>query len=128
MKNKNICQIKTCINYQKYCRIHPAGSLDKPKPIAKRSKKLDKVMRKEYVPQVKEMVEKGTLCKVKSPVCVNVAQGFHHLVGGRGKELLSKRKVPCCNPCNTFIEQNDAWARANNWKLSKFNPDLNKRA
>lgn len=113
----NLCTVKGCINKGKYCRIHPSGSLKPVKPIAPRSKKLDKVMRKEYVPQVKEMVEANTDCKVKSPVCTGMAQGFHHLQG-RGKNLMIK-KIPCCNPCNLFIERNDAWARANGWKESK---------
>jgi hypothetical protein len=102
-----------------YCRNHPEGSLKKPKPIAPRSKKMEQVMKKEYRPQVKEMVEAGTRCAIKSPVCTGVAQGFHHLEGREGKNLVGKKKVPCCNLCNQFIEQNDAYARANGWKLSK---------
>jgi hypothetical protein len=116
-----VCTIKGCINKGKYCRIHPSGHLNLPKPLPKRSASLEKIMRKQYRPQVKEMVEKGTLCAVKSPVCIKIAQGFHHLQG-RGKNLM-KKKIPCCNPCNQFIEKNDAWARARGLKLSKFAPD-----
>jgi hypothetical protein len=121
---KHLCKVKGCLNEGRYCRLHPSGSLKEPKPIAPRSKKLSEVMKKEYVPQVKEMVEKNTPCKVKSPVCTGKATGFHHLVGRLGKELTGKRKVPCCDPCNSFLESNDAYARANGWKLSKFNPEL----
>jgi hypothetical protein len=104
--------------------LHPGGGLKEKKPIAPRSKKLAEVMRKEYVPQVKEMVKKNTPCKVNSPVCTKKAQGFHHLQGRIGANLTDKKKkIPCCNPCNRFIEENDAWARANGLKLSKFSPE-----
>jgi hypothetical protein len=115
-----LCTVKGCINQGRYCRLHPSGSLKEPKKIAPRSEKLAKVMKKEYVPQVKEMVEANTPCKVKSPVCTGKAQGFHHLKGREGKLLTDKRhKIPSCNPCNRFVEVNDAWARANGLKLSK---------
>lgn len=118
--NKNICQVKGCINYQRYCRIHPQGSLTPPKPIAPRSKKLEEVMKKEYRPRVKEMVEAKTPCKIGSPVCTRIAQGFHHKKGREGQLLTDKNhKVPCCNMCNQFLEKNDAWARANGHKESK---------
>ena len=117
--NKNICSVKGCINEGRYCRIHPVGSLNKQKPIAPRSKKLAAIMRKEYVPQVKEMIADKAECKIKSPVCIKKAQGFHHLQGREGKNLTGKKKIPACNPCNLFIEKNDAWARANGFKLSK---------
>jgi len=116
--NRSICQIPTCYSYGKYCRLHATGSLKEKKPIAPRSKKLESVMRKDYRPQVKEMIAANTPCKVKSPVCSKVAQGFHHLQG-RGKNLM-KKKIPCCNLCNQYVEQNDLWARNNGFKLSKF--------
>lgn len=118
------CTIKGCPYEGKtFCRVHGVGisTRKQEKPPAKRSKKLDKTMRKQYVPEVKEMVKKNTECAVKSPVCTGFAQGFHHLVGRIGELLTNrKKKIPCCNPCNRFIEKNDAWARANGFKLSKF--------
>lgn len=121
--SKGVCKVKGCVNHGKpFCRLHGIGLTIKkqPNPIKPRSKKLDKIMRKEYVPEVKEMVAKNTPCKVNSPVCTKWANGFHHPEGRIGGRLLSKMKIPCCNPCNTFIEDNDAWARANGFKLSKF--------
>lgn len=118
MKQNN-CTVKGCINFGRYCRIHPTGYLAPVKPIQPRSKKLEEVMKKDYRPQVKEIVEANTPCAVKSKMCTGLAQGFHHLAGREGKELTGKRKIPCCNMCNQFIEKNDAWARANGWKLSK---------
>jgi hypothetical protein len=114
------CTDTKCPNYGRYCRIHIKGSLKTPKPIAPRSKKLAEIMKKEYVPQVKEMVEAGTKCVIGSPVCTKVATGFHHKRGREGKLLTDKKhKVPCCNPCNQWIEKNDAHARAMGWKDSK---------
>lgn len=122
--SKEVCNIKWCVNYGKpYCRNHGIGLTikKKPEPIAPRSKKLAEVMKKEYVPEVKEMVAANTPCSVKSPECTKTAQGFHHLQGRIGENLTDKKKkVPCCNACNSFIEKNDAWARSNGWKLSKF--------
>jgi hypothetical protein len=124
LKNKSICKVKSCINFDRYCRIHPEGSLKKKKSIAPRSKKLAETMKKKYVPQVKEMVKKNTDCSIKSPVCTGKAQGYHH-PEGRGINLL-KKKRPCCNPCNEFLEQNDAWARAHGFKSSRHSPENNK--
>lgn len=118
MKQTN-CEVRGCRNEARYCRLHITGSIKTPKPVAHRSKKLSEVMKKEYVPQVKEMVEKGTACSVNSPVCTKKAQGFHHPAGRIGKELLSKKKIPCCNPCNVFMEQNDLWARNHGFKVSR---------
>lgn len=114
-----LCDIKGCASYGRYCRLHVAGKEKKITVIKPRSKKLDKIMRKEYVPHVKEMVSKGTECAVKSPVCTKMAQGFHHLEGREGKNLTGKKKIPCCNACNRHIESNDAWARSQGLKLSK---------
>jgi hypothetical protein len=125
--NHDLCKIPGCINEGRYCRIHPAGSLKKPKPIAPRSKKMEEVMRKEYRPQVKEMIKEKTLCAVNSPVCTKIAQGFHHKKGREGQELTGENKVPCCNMCNTWIEKNDAHARAMGWKLSKHSPENNSK-
>lgn len=118
MKQEN-CTVKSCINFGRYCRLHVAGRIKIATPIAKRSEKLGKVMKKEYVPQVKEMVAKGTRCAIKSPACIGEAQGFHHPEGRETKKKLLKKKVPSCNPCNLFIEVNDAWARQNGHKKSK---------
>lgn len=123
-----LCTVKGCPFEGRYCRNHPGGNLKEVKPIAKRSKKLAKVMRKEYVPEVKEMIAKKTMCAVKSPVCIGRATGFHHPEGRLGENLL-KKKIPCCDPCNELLERDDAWARANGFKLSRLGPvNKNKRA
>lgn len=119
--NKDLCDIPACSNHGRYARYcgHLNGEYKKPAQVKPRSKKLEKIMRKEYRPQVKEMVEAQEECRVKSKVCTGMAQGFQHLVGREGKNLTGKKKIPCCNLCNVFIEKNDAWARANGFKLSK---------
>lgn len=119
---KDLCTVKGCWNHGRYARPcgHLSGKSAKPEPVAKRSKKLDTLMRKDYVPQVKEMVEAGTRCVIGSPDCTRTAQGFHHPHGKASDELRMSDKVPCCNACNTWIEKNDAAARAKGWKKSKF--------
>lgn len=119
----NRCTEKSCVNYDKpYCRLHGVGisTAKKPAPVKPRSEKLDKKMKKQYVPKVKEMVAANTKCAVKSPDCIKIAQGFHHLQGRDGEQLTGKAKIPCCNPCNVYIEKNDSWARSKGLKKSKF--------
>lgn len=123
MMSGDLCQNKACFNYGKYWRLcgHANGKSARPKPVNPRSKKLEETMRQDYRPQVKEMVAAGEKCRVHSPECAKNATGFHHLSGRIG-ELLTNRekKIPCCDACNRYIEKNDAWARANGFKLSKF--------
>jgi hypothetical protein len=127
---KDLCNIKGCINYGRYARLcgHFSGRSVKPKPVNPRSEKLGKLMQKEYVPQVKQMVEAGTKCVIGSPDCTKIATGFHHPYGKASTELRMKEKVPCCDPCNLWIEKNDAAARAKGWKKSKFSvPSKNQK-
>lgn len=119
MKQTN-CTVDGCPNKGRYCRQHLSGIAPKKQRIDPRSAKMEKLMRKEYVPQVKEAVAAGTACAIKTEVCTGFAQGFHHPFGKASEELRLTNKVPCCNPCNVYIEANDAYARQMGWKKSKF--------
>lgn len=90
------------------------------KKIKPRSKKLSDLMKKEYVPQVKKMIEAKTPCSLKTEMCTGKAEGFHHPYGKASKELLLKEKVPACNACNLWVEVNDKEARERGLKKSKF--------
>jgi hypothetical protein len=120
--NKDLCSNKACHNYGKYGRYcgHLEGKSAKPTAIPARSQKLAEIMKKDYVPKVKEMVAAGTKCKAKTPDCTKIAQGFHHPNGRIGELLLDEEKMPCCNACNLWIEKNDAAARSLGLKKSKF--------
>lgn len=124
-----LCSVKGCPFEGRYCRNHAiSGTFKEPKQIEKLSKDRKKIQKEKYIPLVKEVLAKNPKCKVKSPVCSGIAQGLHHIAGRIGDKLTDKKNVvPCCNRCNSYLEKNDAYARANGWKISKFSPDNNNR-
>lgn len=103
--------------------MHYPGAPPKPiAPIKKVSEKRALINRKEYEPAKKEVKkEKGNVCLVNSPVCIKEPVRIHHLKGKSSRELLSDKKymLPCCDPCNGYIESHTAWAKQNGFKLSK---------
>lgn len=116
---QSLCNEPSCYNYQRYCRLHISGSLKEPKPIAKESKQRKEV-NKDYLPAAKEYIKKHPLCKIKSAVCTGKSQHVHHLKGRIGDMLTDKKYwMPACDKCNSWLEQNDLWARQNGFKLSK---------
>jgi hypothetical protein len=120
MKHSN-CTVKGCLSYGRYCRLHPNGSLKETKPIKPLSAKRQKIQQTEYGPAAKEYLKKNPLCKIRSEVCTGKAEGVHHKAGRIGDKLTDQRYwMPACNKCNSYVEQNDLWARSNGFKLSKF--------
>jgi hypothetical protein len=96
---------------------------EKKKPVKIRpfSKKREKLNR-QYSTESKPRWQ-GKDCRVRSPVCTRKAQGMHHLAGKDTAEKLldPKNQIPCCNACNTYVEDHDAWARKNGFKVSRLN-------
>jgi len=93
---------------------------EKLKAIAKQSDKR-KVDQKAYRKIVKEMLKENKYCMVKAPGCTKLAQGLHHVVKRSPSNLLDKTNLlPCCNFCNGFLENNDAWGRERGFVKSKF--------
>jgi hypothetical protein len=91
----------------------------KQTPIAKESAKR-KVLNNEYS-KVSKPLWKGKDCKVKSPECSGKAEGMHHLEGKENKEKLlnTKKMIPACNRCNTYIETHHTWAVSQGLKLKR---------
>jgi hypothetical protein len=80
---------------------------------------------KTYTPAVKAYVKANPYCAIKSEVCTKITDAPHHTKGRIGSLLSDERYwLPACNECNLYIEDNDAWARANGFKVSKFTPNL----
>lgn len=119
---KSLCNVKGCVNEGRYCRLHPGGALSVASKPKKESKKRAVINRKVYGPKAKEFVKDHPLCGINSPVCKKDSQCVHHLRGRASEEDLLNEKywMAACVPCNNWVEQNDAWARANGFKLSKF--------
>lgn len=62
-------------------------------------------------------------CEIQSPECTGKTEGVHHVKGKISHELLIDETywMAACNRCNQYVESHDEWARANGFKLSKFN-------
>ncbi|HRQ17738.1 MAG TPA: hypothetical protein PL085_11725 [Agriterribacter sp.] len=86
-------------------------------PLSKKRQKLQRVYRK----QVAEALKKDNRCKVKSPVCIGVANGFQHIEKRSAKNLTDKKnQIPCCAACQTWIEENPKKAIEMGVSKSKF--------
>lgn len=104
-----------------------AGNPAKVKEVAaipKVSEK-QKQIQKEIKKVVVEKKKKNQLCQVKSPDCIGGPVYSHHLEGRKTKKSATDphKIVLCCNPCNSYIEANDQWARKNDWKQSIHQPN-----
>jgi hypothetical protein len=80
----------------------------------------DAQRKKEYKKKSKDFRESNPICQIKSPVCTGQTNGVHHKAGKIG-DLLNDEKywMAACNPCNGWIEDNDAEARKLGFKISK---------
>lgn len=90
------------------------------KKIKSRSKKMEKTVRDlkiAYGPYL----EKNPVCVIQSPVCTHAATCVNHKAGRGANEILDKKTwEPSCGPCNSYIEDHDAWARENGHKISRL--------
>lgn len=104
-----------------YCKIHQwkRGKVKRLKLYSNKRKEQNKILSQ----QVRKMLIDRPVCEINSPVCTYYATCGHHVAGRIGKNLLDKSKnIPACYPCNLYVEENDAWARDNGFKTSKFTP------
>lgn len=90
----------------------------KKKAIKKRSKKMTTVMA-----EVKKLypifLKANSECAIKAPGCIGQSTVVHH-VKGRGKKIGDQNTwVPCCPPCNSYVEQNHQWAADRGFKQSR---------
>jgi hypothetical protein len=88
------------------------------KPFSKKRR----CVNREYQKESKKFRQDNPECAIRSPVCIGETQGVHHKKGKASVELLMDKRfwLPSCNPCNTYVEEHDAWARENGFKESKF--------
>jgi len=125
------CQFPGCCFHgekNNYCIRHQiyAGTpivKDKPKPIAKESKKRAAENRK-YRKEVGQELEADPRCHVGSPDCTGFAEGMNHKQKRSPKNLRLKKNLEnCCNACNGYIEKNPVWAKENGHQVSRFAKD-----
>ena len=105
---------------QKYCGRQCEGEKVKTAPKARKRinpmSEKRKVDAKVYSTLRAVFLESRPLCEVKLPnICTGKATDVHHSEK-RGKNYLNvKTFVAACRSCHTYIENNLAWARENNW-------------
>jgi hypothetical protein len=112
-------------SYLEYRRALKLGQLQPEKKPRKKIPKVSKkraVINQEYA-KISRPIWVGKPCAARTPVCTGRAQGIHH---PEGKETTEKLLDPdnmmaCCNPCNSWIEANDAKAREMGLKRSRLN-------
>lgn len=99
-------------------QVQPANKAPKKiKPVSDKRAILNTEYAKESRP-----FWKGKQCQIRSPVCTGSAQGIHHRKGKATKALLMDKRywMAACNFCNSYVENNDAWARMMGYKVSRI--------
>ena len=78
---------------------------------------------KEYKEKSAAFRKANPKCQIQSPECTGKTEGVHHMKGKTSHELLIDETywMAACNRCNQYVESHDEWARANGFKLSKYN-------
>lgn len=102
MSKYQLCQVKTCRNYGRYCRLHLQDVVKEKKPIVKMSNDR-KAMEKEYQKLRKEFLRQNPFCSVKG--CGQPATDIHHSKGRVGSDLLDvKNFVALCRKHHQYFE------------------------
>lgn len=126
----NYCIFPLCsrpVERNEFCFLHakhfagPKPDKVKP-PIAKQSPKRKKEQ-KVYVRIVKRKLKENELCQVKAEGCKGKATGLHHPLKRSPATWLNESElIPCCDPCNLWIELNPEKAIELGFSKSKFTP------
>lgn len=66
--------------------------------------------------------ERGLLCEMQTPVCTNMADAAHEMVGrAQGGSIVDKRNMLLsCNPCNVWVEDHPHKARDMRLKVPRW--------
>jgi hypothetical protein len=124
-KERNICKVKGCINEGRYCRIHLNYFVLAKTEIAVKSDK-QKDLDKKFAKAKREYLKEHPFCEANIEGCTKVSIDVHHKAGKATEELLLDKNyfLSCCRHCHTVIESNPAWAKQNDFSVSR----LSKRA
>jgi hypothetical protein len=126
-KERNICNVKGCINEGRYCRIHLNYSVPVKTVIPVKSDK-QKDLDKKFAKAKREYLKEHPFCETKGKIegCTKVSIDVHHMAGKATEELLLDKSLflGVCRHCHTVIEKNPAFARQNGFSVSR----LTKRA
>lgn len=105
---KNICQISTCVNYQRYCRVHLVDEEKQSKTDVKSYLKVREAFLKEH-----KTCEVGT--------CGKPAKEVHHKKG-RSKKFLCDPKtfMAVCSGHHKFITEHPHFAKEHGYSESRL--------
>lgn len=100
-------------------RLAHGSTLSAPeKPMRAFSEKRSKFYREVYEPMRDEAVGDGhEPCQIQSPVCTGYVEHLHEpLTRGKAGGLEAALRdgpppIPCCDPCNGYVSENQVWAR-----------------
>lgn len=94
-------------------------------PIKRRFSKKRQRLNTKYSAKSKQFREDNPLCVIHSSDCIRVTQGVHHVKGKATHDLLMDENhwLPCCNPCNLYIETHSEWAKKKGFKKLNTNTD-----
>jgi hypothetical protein len=121
------CQFPLCksnaIPGKIYCIGHNKhfGSvvIAEAKPINKVSSAMAAVKR-ELKKLYPIFLKKHPKCQIKSPVCTKKSTCIHHKKGRGKNEILDQGTwMASCEHCNSYVEQEHAWAEKNGFKVSR---------
>jgi hypothetical protein len=115
-----LCPVKECVNFGRYCRVHKAETFSPIAPVKKVGDKLKEDL-KVYRKQARQFITKNNKCKMNMQGCEIEARCVHHAKGRLGDLLLDQRYwIPSCYHCNLMVEVKDAEARSKGLKLSRL--------
>lgn len=118
----SICTEKSCYNYGKYCRIHLQAKEPKDAKIKSESEKR-KELNKVYLKVRAEYLKIHPLCEF--PKCTHRATDIHHKAGKIGELLIDDNHfMALCRDHHRLIENNPAWAKQNNFSISRLSKAL----
>lgn len=72
---------------------------------------------KEYRAHSRELSKGETVCQIQSPVCIGTAQHIHEdktrgKSGGLDAAIRKGTRLwDACDPCNSYVSENQVWAR-----------------
>lgn len=121
------CKFPNCKRFAQpngYCIGHAnfsSGVSVKAKEVIPNESDGQKEIKKSLKAAYQGFITKHPKCQIKSPECTKRATVIHHKAG-RGKDVVLDQStwMASCEHCNGYVEEHDAWARANGFKVSRL--------
>jgi hypothetical protein len=116
--NKDLCRVKDCYNYGRYCRL-PDHMAEIVKPMKQPKKTGDEL--KEKMKIYRKERRRFITLHPKCAVCGGESNQIHHKQGRIGDLLLDQTKwLAVCLPCHDRITEDSAWAIENGYSESRL--------